>query len=69
MQAVLRDGELLLPHSVGDGVTVIGPAHPDYERLRAGAVDLDAMRPTPEQDRTRADWLRARLATEDRRTA
>lgn len=69
MQAILRDGELLLPHSVGDGATVIPPDHPDYARLRDSAVDLDAMRGTPEQNRARADWLRHRLSNEVRRTA
>ncbi|MFI0446986.1 hypothetical protein [Actinomadura sp. 6N118] len=69
MQAVWKDGKLLLSPLIGDGAKVIPPDHPDYERLRQSAVDLDALRDTPEQNRARADWLRSRLAQSGRRSA
>ncbi|MFF5265036.1 hypothetical protein ACFY4C_39645 [Actinomadura viridis] len=68
-QAILKDGELLLPHPVGDGVTLINPDHPNYQELRDGAIDWAALRGTPQQNRAAADRLRAKLARQDRRTA
>jgi hypothetical protein len=68
-QAILKDGELLLPHPIGDGVTLVTPDHPDYQELRDSAVDFAALRGTPEQNRAAADRLRAKLARQDRRTA
>ncbi|MGK5556115.1 hypothetical protein ACSNOI_31310 [Actinomadura kijaniata] len=68
-QAIRRDGLLLVPHDVGDGVTVIEPHHPDYERLAATAVDFDALRGTPRRDQELAERFRHKWARQERRTA
>ncbi|MFG2005022.1 hypothetical protein ACGFNU_38345 [Spirillospora sp. NPDC048911] len=68
-EAVLRDGELLLPHDTGCGADVITPEHGDYERLRSAAVDDDALNGTPEEAAEIAARWRRKWALEDRRSA
>lgn len=68
-QAVIKDGELLLPHDVGCGAEVIAPADPRYVSLHASAIRDEDLNGTPEQDAALAERWRAKWALEDRRTA
>lgn len=68
-QAVLKDGELLLPHDAGCGASVITPDNPDYEALLADAVRDDGLGGTAQQDAEIAARWRHKWALQDRRTA
>ncbi|GAA1558884.1 hypothetical protein GCM10009678_47420 [Actinomadura kijaniata] len=68
-QAIRRDGLLLVPHDVGDGVTIVEPNHPDYERLASTAMDFDALRGTPQRNQELVERFRRRWARQERRTA
>jgi hypothetical protein len=68
-QAIFRDGQLLVPHDVGDGVIPISPDHPDYQRLYRDSVDYTALQGTPESNAAVAARMRAKLGGEQRRTA
>lgn len=68
-QAVIKHGELLLPHEFGCGAELIAPDDPRYGALSAGAVRDEDLDGTAEQSASLADRWRAKWAVEDRRTA
>ncbi|GAA1587775.1 hypothetical protein GCM10009678_82750 [Actinomadura kijaniata] len=68
-QTVIREGRLLLVADAGCGAATPVPTdHPDYERLRATALDLDALAAPHPGDEALTARLRARV-TDTRRTA
>ncbi|SEG94278.1 hypothetical protein SAMN04489712_1459 [Thermomonospora echinospora] len=68
-QAVIKNGELLLPHPVGCGAELITPDDPRYDDLLAHAVRDEDLNGTPEQNAALAARWAAKWAREDRRTA
>ena len=68
-QAVIKNGELLLPHDVGCGAELIRPDDPRYEALFAHAVRDEDLNGTAEQNAALAERWAARWALEDRRSA
>jgi hypothetical protein len=68
-EAVIKGGELLLPHHVGCGAEVIGPDDPRYPQLVAGAIRDEDLNGTPEEDAAFADRWSAKWALQGRRTA
>ncbi|TMR02407.1 hypothetical protein ETD83_12760 [Actinomadura soli] len=49
-QAVLKGGELLLPHDSGCGASVIPPDDPHYNALHADSVVDEDLNGTPEEN-------------------
>jgi hypothetical protein len=68
-QAVIKNGELLLPHEVGCGAELIRPDDPRYVDLAIGAIRDEDLDGTPQDNAVLADRWRARWALDDRRTA
>lgn len=68
-QAVIKNGELLLPHDVGCGAELITPDDPRYAALSAHAVHAEDLNGSAEQNGSLADRWASKWALEDRRTA
>ncbi|GAA0968961.1 hypothetical protein [Actinocorallia libanotica] len=66
-KAVIKNGELLLPHEVGCGAELISPDDPRYEALYATAFH-DEKDDREKSAALLSEWL-AKWALEDRRTA
>ncbi|WP_157430025.1 hypothetical protein [Actinomadura oligospora] len=57
-KAVIKNGELLLPHPVGCGAELITPDDPSHDELHANAVHDEDLNGTREQDAALADrWF------------
>lgn len=68
-QAVMKHGELLLPHDVGCGVKLVTPDDPHYPDLHADAVRDEDLRDSPARSAALAARWRHKWALEERRTA
>lgn len=68
-KAVIKNGELLLPHEVGCGAELITPDDSRYPGLHANAVRDEDLQGTPEHSSTLAARWRHKWALEERRTA
>lgn len=68
-KAVIKDGDLLLPHDAGCGAELISPDDPRYDELYVGAVRDEDLDGTPEQNTALAERWRRKWALEELRSA
>lgn len=68
-KAVIKNGELLLPHDAGCGAELITPDDPRYPALHADAVRDEDLQNRPERSSALAARWRRKWALDERRTA